>query len=278
MEPKLDALIDLQHKLRLKAIKPGVLNEEDLKLIYDFTRELTQKFGGFIGAVVLFGSRAREGPTAKSDLDLLVIVDDVTTPITHEIISAYRLGAGEILARLNAVDRIHLTTIGISDWFDAVMHADPIAINILRDGKPIVENMRFFEPLKRLLLLGRIRPSKEAIDAYLNRAKALVNLVDLRMLTAIDDLYWACISAAHALLMHEEIEVPSPKDIVDVFKNELVKKISVEEKHIRTLDEMINLMKAITRREKRTAAPEEVDECRRKVQEFIDFVEREMKS
>ena len=277
MEPKFDALSDIQHKLRLKSLKPGVLNEKDFELIYKFAKELTQKFGGFIHGVILFGSRAREKSEKGSDIDLLILVDDVVTPVTNEIISAYRLGVGEILAKLNATDKIHLTTLGISDWFDAVRHADPVAVNVLRDGKAIVDT-GFFEPLKRLLMLGRIRPSKEAIDAHLNRAKALLNATNIHMLAALDDLYWACIDAADALLMYLDIPVPSPKDIVEVFRNELPKKIEVKEEYIQTLDEMVKIMKSIARREKTTATAEELEKYKGKVRKFIEFVESLMKS
>jgi len=277
MEYKFDALKDIQHKLRLKSLKPGVLNEKDLELIYNFAKELTEKFQGFIHGIILFGSRAREKGKEGSDIDLLILVDDVVTPVTNEVVSAYRLGVGEILARLNAVDKIHLTTLGISEWFDAVRHADPVAVNVLRDGKAIVDT-GFFEPLKRLLILGRIRPSKEAIDAHLNRAKALMNAATIHFLAAIDDLYWACIDAANALLMHLEIPVPSPKDVVEVFKNELPKKINVPEENIKTLEEIVNVMKSIARREKTTATAEEVEKYKEKVGKFVEFVENSMKS
>ncbi len=277
MEPRFDALSDIQHKLRLRSMKPGVLNEKDFELIYQFAKELTQKFSGFVHGIILFGSRAREKSEEGSDIDLLILVDDVVTPVTQEIISAYRLGVGEILAKLNATDRIHVTTLGISDWFDAVRHADPVAVNVLRDGKAIVDT-GFFEPLKRLLMLGRIRPSKEAIDAHLNRAKALLNATNIHLLAAIDDLYWACIDAADALLMHLDIPVPSPKDIVEVFKNELPKKIKVDDEHIQTLDEIIKVMKSIAKREKTTATAEELEKYKEKVRKFIEFVENSMKS
>ena len=265
----LDSIAEIENRLRLRDLRKGKVTDEDLRLVYKFAEELTKDFGGFVHGVILFGSVAR-GKEGK-DLDILVIVDDVKTPITKEVIGAYRLGVGRILAKLNAVDRIHVTTIGIADFWDGVRLSDPIIVNVLRDGKAIVDT-GFFEPLKRLLELGRIRPSKEAIEAHINKAKLLLNSVNVFMRTCIDNLYWATMDAAHAALMSHGITPPTPGDVPKVFKRKM--KGKVKERDIELVDKMYKRMKELSRKRDVEINPSEVKKLKKEVERFVKRMER----
>jgi predicted nucleotidyltransferase len=211
---KLDSFSEIENRLRLRDLKKGTIRDDDLKMLYSFAEKATKEFGGMIHGIILFGSISRGNK--GTDMDVLVLVDDVSLPVTREVIGAYRLGMGQVLAELNAVERVHLTTIGLSDFWDGVRQSDPIIVNIIRDGKAIIDT-GFFKPLKKLLDLGRIRPSKEAIEAHINKAKALLNSVDIYMRASLDNLYWATMDAAHAVIMASGITPPSAKDIPSTF-------------------------------------------------------------
>ena len=131
----LSTLSHLKERIELIKSKPGVLKTEDIKLVYDFASRLASKemLGGFVQAIVLFGSVMRKEAKKDSDLDLLVILDDVSNEITSEMASAYSLTVGSLLAKLNAHDKIHLTTLGIIRFWDGVRNGEPVITIMLPD-------------------------------------------------------------------------------------------------------------------------------------------------
>jgi len=214
---RLDSLSEIENRIRMRDANKGKIDENDFKKVYDFARKSTKEFGGFIHAIILFGSVARDRQKKRNDIDLLVLVDDVAIPVNPETIGAYRLGIGKILAELDAVDKLHITTIGVADFWDGVRLSDPVIVNILRDGQAITDT-GFFAPLKKLLEMGRIRPSRESIEAHYSKSKALVNTVKTYQRLSIDNLYWATTNAAHARLMSSGIVPPHPREIPKLFK------------------------------------------------------------
>src|SRR4051812_25511898 len=65
--------------------------KESYKAALAFSKLLNKEFGDFLKAVVLFGSCAKNETTKQSDIDVLIIVDDVGRIITPEVTEAYRL-------------------------------------------------------------------------------------------------------------------------------------------------------------------------------------------
>ena len=55
-------------------------SKKDMDIARDFATKLYKEFGNFLKAVIIFGSVAKKTTTTKSDLDLLVIVDDIALP------------------------------------------------------------------------------------------------------------------------------------------------------------------------------------------------------
>ncbi len=136
--------------------------EDDLDDAYKFSAELSREVGKFIKGVVLFGSKARKKGPAH-DIDILVILDDVTIYWTKEFVQTYRIIVDNLIAKISK--RLHITTFKYTSFWEYVRNGDPIAINILRDGVPLIDR-EFFRPLQLLLFQGRIRPSQEAVWNY----------------------------------------------------------------------------------------------------------------
>ncbi len=263
----LDTLKELSHRQRLKNLYPGKIDEKDLNLIYSFSRNAVKDLGSFIHAIILWGSVARDKKKEESDVDLLALVDDLHQPVTQDIVSTYRLAVGKILAEIGAVDKIHLTTIGVTDFWDGVRHADPIIVTLLRDGKPIVDT-GFFKPLQRLLEQGRIRPTPEAIDAHITRAKQLLRAADNHILIAVDDFYWALMDSSHAALMKHGVTPKVPSEVAETLKKNFKGKITKED--VKLLDYSYSLMKKIAHNKVIQVSGVEVDELRKKVTAFVE--------
>lgn len=243
----------------------------DINLAYSFTKDCMKEFGKMLKAVVLFGSSARKTKTPESDLDILIVVDDLSMNFTEELTEAYRLVVQKLIVKHST--RIHVTTLRFSSMWEYIRNGDPIAINILRDGISILDT-GFFEPMQVLLKRGRIRPSDESIWTYYIRAPNTLHNSKWHLLQATIDLYWAVIDAAHAALMrHGEIP-PSPEHVADLLHDKLVKNKLLEERYVHIMRNFFHLAKMITHRELREVKGEEFDRYYKEAEEFVDRMKK----
>ncbi len=241
---------------------------DDIKIANDFAQRLKRELGDFLIAVIIFGSSARGTSTKRSDIDVLVIGDDVSFQLTPPLVEAYRIIIENIIAETSA--RMHVTSMTFTSFWEYIKSGDPVAINILRDGVSLID-AGFFTPLQVLLKRGRIRPTEESVWRYFGRApKTLVNS-RWHVLQATLDLYWAIIDSAHAALMrHGEIP-PSPEHAADLMHEKLVKTHLIEPEYTQTMRKFYRLSKMITHREVKEIKGAEYDQY---LEEAARFVER----
>ena len=252
-----------------RKINPNVerYRRDDLSIVYRFTKDAIEEFDKFLKAVVLFGSAARRTKGKHSDLDVLMVIDDLTLTLTPELTEAYRVIVQKLIAKHST--RLHITTLRFSSLWEYIRNGDPIAINMLRDGLPILDT-GFFEPLQALLKRGRIRPSAEAIWTYFVRAPNTLHNSKWHILQATVDLYWAVIDSAHAALMkHGEIP-PSPDHVADLMQEKLVKPKLIEAKYVKVMRNFYRLSKMITHRELREIKGHEYDKYYKEASEFVE--------
>ena len=248
--------------------------KHDLDLSYKFANNLYKEMGGLIRAVVIFGSSARKKTTVKSDIDILVVLDDLTVSLSPEVIEAYRVIVNKTIVKVST--RLHVTTLRFTAFWEYMRNGDPVGINILRDGVALIDS-GFFEPLQVLLKKGKIRPTSESIWTYYIRAPNTLHNSKWHLIQATLDLYWAVIDAAHAALMkHGEIP-PTPEHVADLLEQKLVKKRLLEHKYVTTMRHFYKLMKMITHREIKEIKGEEYDRYFKTAEEFVnrmrDFIE-----
>lgn len=177
--------------------------DEERAVAYRFAASVAKELDKLCRAIVLFGSAAaphdHTHPTNRpGDIDILIIVDDVSVQLTNEVITAYRLIVEKAVQ--DTSKRIHVTTVNFTAFWEYMRVADPVMVNVLRSGEALLDT-GFFEPMQHLLREGRIRPTNEAIWAYYLRAPVTLQNSQWHVMQAAMDLYWACIDAAHAALM-----------------------------------------------------------------------------
>jgi|TARA_Y100000310_G_C20701315_1_gene830210 predicted nucleotidyltransferase/uncharacterized protein (UPF0332 family) len=241
--------------------------KQDIDISYRFANDIYKEMGGLIRAVVIFGSSARKKTTAKSDIDILVIIDDLTVSLSPEVLEAYRVIVNKTIVKIST--RLHITTLRFTSFWDYIRNGDPIGINILRDGVALIDS-GFFEPLQVLLKKGKIRPTSESIWTYYIRAPNTLHNSKWHLLQATLDLYWGVIDAAHAALMkHGEIP-PTPEHVADLLEEKLVKKKLLEKKYVTIMQHFYKLMKMITYREIKEIKGREYDEYFKSAEDFVD--------
>ena len=246
--------------------------QDVIDVAYAFSKRVYKEFAKFIKAIVLFGSTARKKQAGKGDIDILIIVDDVSVIMDKEFVQAYRIIIQKIVAEV-APKKLHVTTLKFTSFWEYVRAGDPVAINILRDGVPIIDS-GFFEPLQILLYQGRVRPSAESMWNYFNKAPITLHNSKWHIKQAILDLYWAVIDAAHAALMKLNEVPPSPSHVADMLEHKMVSKGLIKKKYADTMKRFYNLSRTILHGEVTEVSGKQFDEYFVQAKEFVDEMQR----
>ena len=241
---------------------------DDLKTAHEFSQRLKNELGDFMVGAIVFGSSARLASTDKSDIDILIVGDDIAFQLTQPLVEAYRIIIENVIVKVSP--RMHVTSMTFTSFWEYARAGDPVAMNILRDGVALIDG-GFFGPLQALLKQGRIRPSEESIWRYFGRApRTLVNS-RWHIMQATLDLYWAVIDASHAALMRRGETPPSPEHAADLMYEKLVKPRILEPQYVQTVRKFYDLSKMITHREIQEINGTDFD---RYLKEAADFVQR----
>ncbi len=242
-------------------------HEKDFEIAKKFAERTYKEFGGLIKAVVVFGSTVRRASLTNKDIDLLIVLDDVSIILTKEIIQTYRIIIEKIMWEIEP-NKLHVQSMRWTSFWDYIRAGDPVAINILRYGYALVDT-GFFDPLQALLDRGRIRPSQESIYTYYTMAPASLQRSREHILSATMDLYWACIDSAHAALMAEGEIPPSPDHVADMIDQDLVSKKLVAKKQSDVMRLMYKVFKQIVHREISIVSGQDYEKYRVLASDFI---------
>ncbi len=252
--------------------KPGIdeskYPKENIDLAYRFAKRLYEEAGDLIKSVVLFGSEAKNIDKEKksNDIDVLVIVDDVTIDFSRELAETYRIIVEKIVADIS--EKLHITSLKLSSFWGYIRVGDPVGLNILREGISLLD-AGFFDPLKALLMRGMIRPSPESVFNYFSRAPMTLSNSKWHILQAVVDLYWAVIDSAHAALMALDVMPPSPEHIGDLLHEKMVVPKLLKPKYVKTADIFYDLYKKITHREIKEISGKEYDRLYKEADKFV---------
>jgi uncharacterized protein (UPF0332 family)/predicted nucleotidyltransferase len=246
-------------------------SKDELNLAYEFSKKIYDEFGTFLKAVILFGSvTRREKGQGVRDIDILVIVDDTAVGMGAELVEAYRVILEKVIAQTST--RLHVTSLKLTSFWEYVKAGDPVAVNILREGVALLDT-GFFDPLRALLLRGRIRPTTESIWTYFARAPRTLHNSRWHLMQATIDLYWAVIDAAHAALMKLGETPPSPDHVADLIEQRMVKEKLIDKKYADTMRFFYDLQKKIMYRDIKEISGPEYERYAAKAKDFVDKME-----
>jgi len=248
-------------------------HSDDHKLALEFSNKIQKELGDFLKAVVLFGSAARKEdyPVGGHDIDILMVINDLTIIASPEVVSAYRVITENTAASVSL--RLHINTMKMTQVWDYARNGDPLLVTILRDGLPLYD-VGFIEPLQVLLAQGRMRPTKEAVWAYYARAPLALRSSEGHLMQAAMDLYWACVDSAHSALMHMG-EMPGlPEQLSGMINERLVKHGIVPKSAPQIMDFFYKLQKELVRRERKGVSGEEYERWRKDAEAFVQMMRK----
>lgn len=256
---------------------PTLHLKRDTDIAMDFAVKTYKQFDKIVKSIILFGSTMKQTSKPTSDIDIIIIIDDVAVKWDQELIGWYREELDKIL-RANPYEKaIHINTIRLSSWWEDLLKGDPVILNALRYGEAMIDTGGFFEPLKYLLSEGKIRPTPEAIYSCLQRAPTHLARSKAAELSAIDGLYWAMVDSAHAALIAAKIVPPSPEHIPVELKDTFVNPGLLKMKYVVWYRDLLFLYKKITHGEVKDLKGEEIDLWQERATEFLDVMAKLVK-
>ena len=240
---------------------------ENLKIVRTFTKNLIDEMTTLVKAVVLFGSNAKTQTAKKdSDLDLMIVLDNINTYVTPELREAYKVIVAKLLKEIGN-NKVHLMTVNFSDYWDMARKGDPIMINVLRSGV-VVFDTNIVEPMQYLLELGKIKPTRETVYNYQSRAETLLAETEKHIEEAVMDLYYAVVDIVHSTLIVNSIIPPSPKDMPEIFKNKF--KGTKLSKYSKTIEKLYKVSKDLEHKKISKFNGELYDKLREETSELIE--------
>ena len=230
-----------------KPVKPEVLNlktEKDIAM--DFAVKAHQKFDRLLKSSILFGSQARNDSRAGSDIDIILVIDDASINWDLELVAWYREELSKLISAQGYDKDLNVNTVKLTTWWQDLLHGDPVVINVLRYGQSLVDSGGFFEPLKALLIQGRIKSTPEAVYAALQRAPNHLARSKASEMGAIEGVYWTMVDSAQAALMTAGKIPPSPEQIPAMLKATFVDTGMLKIGYVKAMRDIYVLHKSIS--------------------------------
>ena len=249
------------------------IRKEKMKLADKYKEAILDKYKDMVKSIVIFGSVSRGDVRAKSDIDLLVIVDDTKTKFTPELKKQFdskiRKIGKKISKRITVQPAWTLT-----EFWDMARIGHPLLYTIVRDGWALYDT-GFFIPIRKLLEMGKIPTTLEAVEKFMEGApKKLKRVKSEKLYLVAEDLYYAMLNASQAVLMYLGINPPAPKYTSKAIKEHLVDEDLLEKSYLDDLDEVITFRKGVEHKEIKENPGEDLDKFIKKAEKFIDRMEQ----
>ncbi|MBI2676264.1 MAG: nucleotidyltransferase domain-containing protein [Candidatus Aenigmarchaeota archaeon] len=253
--------------------KEGLEKDERIEILKKFAKAVLKKYGPLIRSVVLFGSTARQSFKKESDIDVFIILDDTRqriSPIFKEEIEEQLDIIARKMSKQLSLQQPYLLT----EFWRLVRDGHPIIFNFIREGIPVYDR-DIFLPIKRLLQMGEIKPSKEAVEKFIERGPKRVKRVEnAKIYMVVEDCYYAMLESAQAVLMFLGKAPPRPGDAPEELRKSLVEPGLTDDKLIKYMEEIIQIRKEVEHKKRSSMPGQELDEWIKKTKEFVKEMQK----
>lgn len=200
----------------------------------------------YVATYAIGGSLVRGTADETSDVDTFVIIDDTDVKRMSKIELLEKLRGKivyeyvkEATALAGVKNILNVQVYLLTDFWQNVKDAHPVMFTFIRDGIPLFDRGTFI-PWKRLLQMGKIKPSPESIDLYMKEGDRTEDIIKRRQLDNMVDVYFGVVTPTQAMMMLAGHAPPVPKTIVQE-----VKKVLVEKEKLMTLTDLKTLEKVV---------------------------------
>lgn len=249
------------------------LRKKQLSIATRFKDEVLKKYKDVVKAVVIFGSFVRKDFHERSDIDLLVIIDDTMARFTPEMKLNFDDDIYNIGKRISE-DIVVQPAWTLTEFWDMARIGHPLLYTIVRDGWALYDT-GFFIPIRKLLETGRIPTTLEAVEKFMEAAPQKINRVETGKLYMVaEDLYYAVLNSSQAVLMYLGQNPPTPKHTPGDVREHMVKSGLLEEIYLNDLENIIEFRKKVEHKEIKDISGQQLDEFIQKTKNFVSRMEQ----
>jgi predicted nucleotidyltransferase len=239
-----------------------------------------KKFEKYIVSYTIFGAFTKGRITPESDIDVAIVVDDtdvkkMTRAELKDKLRAIIISMGMDAKNITGVKRdFHIQVYILTDFWESIKEAHPVIFDLLRDGVPLYDR-GIFMPWKQLLLMGKIRPSDESIEMFMNSGDQMLKRVEFKLREiAMEDLFLAILTPSQAALMCYGLPPPAPKETPGILQEVFVKKEKIlEQKYVDILSEIIKTRKDIEHGKLKQIDGKRIDDLLGKANDYLKRIQ-----
>ncbi len=276
-----DAKYDLLEIIRLSAPVHDTGMLAAIKIAEIHKTMVLKKFEKYIVSYVLTGSLVRGQATERSDIDVMIIIDDtdvkrMTRAELKDKLRAIIIGMGIEAGEITGVkNKLNIQVYILTDFWDSLREANPIIFTLLRDGIPFYDR-GIFMPWKQLLRMGKIKPSAEAIDLFMNSGEQMIKRVEFKIKEmGMEDTYYAILTPSQAALMMYGVAPPAPRETAFLMRELFVKKEKLlEEEYVKILEHNIEVRKKLEHGELDKLSGKELDKLLVDAEKFLKRIKK----
>jgi uncharacterized protein (UPF0332 family)/predicted nucleotidyltransferase len=240
-----------------------------------------KKFEKYIMSYVLAGSLTQGRATATSDIDVWIVIDDtdvkkMTRMELKDKLRAIIIGMGAEAGEITGIkNKLNIQVWILTEYWDSLKEANPIMFTLLRDGVPFYDR-GMFSPWKQLLQMGKIKPSREAIDLFMSTGEQSLKRLKHKLKDmGMEDTFYAILTPSQAAIMLYGLPPPTPKETPEVLEEIFVKKEKMlEQKYVDILKANVDLRKAIEHGERKELSGTELDVYVKNAEKFLERIKK----
>ncbi len=263
-----------------KFIPLDFLTRKDAKDVETYVEAVVKKFGKYIKSMCVGGSRKTgKGKKKTSDIDIAIIVDDTDVRRMTRIELKEKLFQRLCEMGFPISKKIHPQPYLLTEFWEYVREGNPVIYNLVLRDSVILFDTGFLLPMQMLLKMGKIKPSKEAVDKHIFVAKELLKLTKKTILSRlVYNLEQCVVSSTQAVLMELGYRPPAPRAVPDFAHDILLKeKKLITQEYVSIAERAIDVYKAIEHKEKKKITANEFDNLMKDTEKYVKKMESILK-
>src|SRR3989338_1253713 len=247
-------------------------HKKQMELANKFKDDVLKKYDKFVKAVIIFGSLTRGDFKKESDIDILVIIDDTTARFTPEMKDMFDLNLHDI-AKVIDSQIVVQPAWTLTEFWDMARIGHPLLYTIVTDGWALYDT-GFFIPIRKLLELGKIPTTLEAVERFMESVPKKIKRVETAKLYMVaEDLYYSMLNSSQAVLMFLGLSPPAPKFTPLAVKEHLIDTELLESDYLRDLEKVIEFRKGVEHKTINDISGEDLDMYIRKTKRYVERME-----
>lgn len=249
------------------------LRKKQLKIAEKFKEDVLKRYKNIIKCVVLFGSFVRQDFHDKSDIDMLVVIDDTLARFSPEMKERFDDELYGIAKKISENITVQPAWT-LTEFWDMARIGHPLLYTIVRDGWALYD-VGFFIPIRKLLEMGKIPTTLEAVEKLMETAPQKINRVETAKLYMVaEDLYYSMLNCSQAVLMYMGINPPSPKHAPNDVKEHLVDNNLLEQNYLDDFKQIIEFRKGVEHKEVKELTGQDLDALIQKTKNYVSRMEQ----